>query len=279
MKFWLKIKKEEHTLQELKIFNNAEFGQIRTISIDNEPYFVGKDIAKALGYTDTSDALKKHVLKDDKLTRSFADSGQNREMYVINESGMYCLIFGSKLESAQNFKHWVTSEVLPSIRKHGMYAIDELINNPDLAIQALTALKDEREKNRELSEEVNVKNQLIGELKPKADYMDRILKNPGLVTITQIAKDYGMSGQAMNDLLHSLKVQYKQSSQWLLYEKYQSCGYTHSETINFTHADGRPDVKMNTKWTQKGRLFLYQLLKANGILPTIERRDFNGRAI
>ena len=126
---------------------------------------------------------------------------------------------------------------------------------------------------------MNVKNQLIGELKPKADYTDLILKNHGLVTITQIAKDYGMSGQAMNDLLHTLKVQYKQSKQWLLYEKHQACGYTHSETINFEHSDGRPDVKMNTKWTQKGRLFLYELLKENGIIPVIERRKTDGRAI
>lgn len=123
----------------------------------------------------------------------------------------------------------------------------------------------------QLIEEVNVKNQIIGELKPKADYMDKILKNPGLVTITQIAKDYGMSGQEMNSILHSLKVQYKQSGQWLLYKEYQSCGYTHSNTVDITHSDGRPDVKMNTKWTQKGRLFLYQLLKDNGILPTIEK--------
>ena len=105
----------------LQIFDNEEFGQIRTVTIDNEPWFVGKDVATALGYKDTSDALKKHVLSEDKLTRRFADSGQNREMYIINESGLYALIFGSKLDSAKRFKHWVTSEVLPSIRKNGNY--------------------------------------------------------------------------------------------------------------------------------------------------------------
>lgn len=266
-------------MNELKIFESAEFGQIRTITIDNEPYFVGKDIAKALGYSDTADALKKHVLEDDKLTRRFADSGQNRRMYVINESGVFCLIFGSKLESAQMFKRWVTSDVLPMIRKHGVYAVDELLNDPDLAIKAFTALKEEKELNKKLTEEVNSKSKLIEELKPMADYMDQILKNPGLVTITQIAKDYGMSGQEMNAVLHSIKVQYKQSSQWLLYRNYQDQGYTHSETINIEHTDGKKDVKMNTKWTQKGRLFLYQLLKKNGIVPVIERRKSNGRAI
>lgn len=264
-------------MNELKIFENAEFGQVRTIEIDGKPYFCGSDIAKSLGYSNANDAMGRHcraIVKHDTHI-----SGKIQKINFIPEGDIYRLITHSKLPSAEKFESWVFDEVLPSIRKHGMYAIDELINNPDLAIKALTALKDEREKNQALSEEVNVKNQLIGELKPKADYMDRILKNPGLVTITQIAKDYGMSGQAMNDLLHNFKVQYKQSSQWLLYEKYQSCGYTHSETIHFNHADGRPDVKMNTKWTQKGRLFLYQLLKTNGILPSIERSDFDGRAI
>lgn len=118
-------RKGEGTMKknELRIFENAEFGQIRTVIIDNEPWFVGKDVATALGYKDTSDALKKHVENDDKLTRRFADSGQSREMYIINESGLYALIFGSKLESAQRFKHWVTSEVLPEIRRTGTYAM------------------------------------------------------------------------------------------------------------------------------------------------------------
>lgn len=256
-------------MNDLKIFENAEFGQIRTAEINGKPYFCGSDVAKALGYSNARKAIGDHckgVTKRDTLTK-----GGKQEINFIPEGDIYRLITHSKLPSAEKFESWVFDEVLPSIRKHGMYAIDELVNNPDLAIQALTALKDEREKNKQLNEEVNVKDQLIGELKPKADYMDRILKNKGLVTITQIAKDYGMSGKAMNDLLHNLKIQYKQSSQWLLYKEYQSCGYTHSETITIQRTDGREDVKMNTKWTQKGRLFLYQLLKGNGMLPVIER--------
>jgi len=113
-------------------------------------------------------------------------------------------------------------------------------------------------------------NSLVN-FKPKADYTDRILKNSGLVTITQIAKDYGMSGTAMNKLLRTLKVQYKQSGQWLLYKEHQSCGYTHSDTVDIVHTDGKEDIRMNTKWTQKGRLFLYQMLKDKGIYPTIEK--------
>lgn len=108
-------------MNEITIFNSQEFGNIRTVTIDGEPWFAGRDVAASLGYKDTADALKKHVADEDKLTRCFADSGQNRQMYIINESGLYALIFGSKLESAQRFKRWVTSEVLPSIRKTGGY--------------------------------------------------------------------------------------------------------------------------------------------------------------
>ena len=115
--------------------------------------------------------------------------------------------------------------------------------------------------------------QLIGELKPKADYTDRILNSKSLVSITQIAKDYGMSGKAMNGKLHELGIIYKLGSQWLLYSRYQAKGYTHSETVDITHSDGRADVVMNTKWTQKGRLFLYQHLKKHGILPVIEQNQ------
>lgn len=122
------------------------------------------------------------------------------------------------------------------------------------------------------SENVRQK-QLIGELKPKADYVDTILRNKGLVTITQISKDYGMSGRAMNKLLAEMGIQYKQSGQWLLYSKYHDKGYTHSETINITRTDGRSDVTMETKWTQKGRLYLYERLKKEGVLPLIERAE------
>ena len=110
-------------MNELKVFENPTFGQVRTVEIDGEPWFVGKDVAEALGYRDTSDALKKHVDADDKLTRRFADSGQAREMYIINESGLYSLILSSKLPGAKEFKRWVTSEVIPSIRKTGGYTL------------------------------------------------------------------------------------------------------------------------------------------------------------
>ena len=129
----------------------------------------------------------------------------------------------------------------------------------------------EQEKVKLLQADNAKQAQIIGELKPKADYTDNILRSKGLVPITAIAKDYGMSGVAMNAKLHEMKIIYKMGSQWLLYSKYQAKGYTHSETIDIRHKDGRPDVAMNTKWTQKGRLFLYEKLKEQGILPVIER--------
>ena len=265
----------------IEIFKNAEFGSVRTLEINGEPYFVGKDVAEILGYSNINKAIQMHVDEEDKKIldyKGFSHFGTTlwsendfSNKTLINESGLYSLILSSKLPNAKKFKHWVTAEVLPAIRKHGVYAIDEVLENPDMLINALTQLKAEREKRKVLEAQVAVNNQIINELKPKADYTDRILQNKGLVTITQIAKDYGMSGQKMNEKLHELGVQYKLSAQWLLYAKYANKGYTHSETVNITHADGRPDVKMNTKWTQKGRLFLYELLKSNGVIPCIEQ--------
>lgn len=145
-------------MNELKVFENSEFGTLRGVEIDGESWLVGKDVAERLGYKDTSDALKKHVDEEDKLTRRFADSGQNREMYVINESGLYSLVLGSKLPNAKKFKRWVTSEVLPAIRKHGGYLtaekVEEALLNPDVLIRLATELKDEREARKALESKV-----------------------------------------------------------------------------------------------------------------------------
>ncbi len=149
--------------------------------------------------------------------------------------------------------------------------VERKYNSPDMIMQRALRIADERVSNLLL--ENKFKDQQIAELKPKADYTDRILQNKKLVTITQISKDYGMSGKALNDKLHQLGVQYKQSGQWLLYARYHNRGYTHSETIDITRSNGLDDTVMNTKWTQKGRLFLYDLLKKNGILPVIEKKD------
>lgn len=168
-------------MNELTIFKNQEFGEIRTATINQETYFVGKDVADKLGYQNGSRDINRHVSEEDRIKDMVFDGNQNKETILINESGLYALILGSKLESAKRFKHWVTSEVLPSIRKHGMYAVDELISNPDLAIQAFTALKEEREKNRLLTAENE-------SMKPKALFADAVATSKQSILIGDLAK-------------------------------------------------------------------------------------------
>lgn len=248
-----------------------ESSQVRVVEINSEPWFVGKDVAEILGYKKPLNALATHVDEDDSLKQGLTDSlGRVQETIIINESGLYSLILASKLPSAKRFKRWVTSEVLPTIRRHGAYMtdqkIEEILSDPDTIIKLATELKSERE-GRLIAE------QRVNELTPKASYYDLVLKNQSLVTITQIAKDYGMSGRELNAKLHDLKVQYKQGSTWLLYSKYQKTGWTHSDTIMVDRTDGTKKAVMQTKWTQKGRLGLYDLLKNNGVLPLIEQED------
>ncbi|MCT3056470.1 phage antirepressor [Leuconostoc citreum] len=261
-------------MNEVTVFN-FEANEVRTVIIENEAWFVGKDVADTLGYSNSPKAIRDHIDDEDKLTERIVMSGQSRYPTLINESGVYSLIFGSKLESAKRFKKWVTSEVLPAIRKHGAYLtdqkIEEVLTSPDTIIRLATELKEERQAKLVLKQQNSVLLQQNNELKPKADYTDLILSNKTLVTITFIAKDYGMSGSAMNKLLHDLGVQYNQSGVWLLYAKHQTKGWTQSETTEVVKKDGSKKLVMNTKWTQKGRLGLYELLKDNGYLPLIEQ--------
>ncbi|HAQ1237578.1 TPA: phage antirepressor [Enterococcus faecium] len=250
----------------LQIFAFEEKEEIRTLLINEEPYFVGKDVAEVLGYQNGSRDVNRHVDEEDKLTHQISASGQNRNMTIINESGLYSLILKSKLPSAKKFKRWVTSEVLPQIRKHGMYATDELLNNPDLLIEVATKLKEERTKRL-------IAEQRVNELQPKADYYDRILNNKGLVTVSTIAKNYGMSAVSFNKLLHELGIQFNQSGTWLLYSKFQDKGYTHIEPFDYEDKNGNRQVKTRMKWTQKGHIFLYETLKKNNYLPMIEREQ------
>ena len=259
-------------MSELQIFKNAEFGSVRTLTINDEPYFVGKDVAEILGYTNPSKALADHVDEDDKLNNESLSSLGQRGGWIINESGLYGLILSSKMPNAKKFKRWVTSEVLPAIRRHGIYAIDEVLNNPDMLIAALTELKAEREKTKLLAETVAVQKQQISEMKPKASYYDVVLNCKDLVAISVIAKDYGWSANRMNQYLQKKGVQYKQGNKiWLLYQKYSELGYTSTKTNSYSGSDGTVHTKPHTYWTQKGRLFIYELLKSNGILPNIER--------
>ncbi|HGF7717383.1 TPA: phage antirepressor [Enterococcus faecium] len=247
---------------------NFEQNEVRTVLVNDEPYFVGKDVAEILGYSDSSSAVSKNVDNEDRTTLLLEQAGSNykSKTTIINESGLYSLILKSKLPSAKKFKRWVTSEVLPQIRKHGMYATDELLNNPDLLIEVATKLKEERTLRLIAEQQVN-------ELQPKADYYDRILNNKGLVTVSTIAKNYGMSAVSFNKLLHELGIQFNQSGTWLLYSKFQDKGYTHIEPFDYEDKDGNPQVKTRMKWTQKGHIFLYQELKKNDYLPMIEQNQ------
>lgn len=209
----------------------------------------------------------------------YIEDSMGRKQYpvFINESGLYSLVLSSKLPTAKKFKRWVTSEVLPAIRKHGAYMtpekIEEVLLNPDTLIKLATELKAEREARKYAELEAASAKQVIGELKPKADYTDLILSNKSTVPVTAVAKDYGMSAKVFNEMLHTLHVIYKLREQWLLYAKYQNKGYTHSKTFHLPRANGDSVCKMQTEWTQKGRLFLYQLLKKHNILPNIECDD------
>ena len=256
---------------ELQVYRNAEFGSVRTTTIGGQPYFVGKDVAGILGYANTRKALIDHIDEEDKDDVTIRDAiGRNQTMTAINESGLYSLILSSKMPNAKKFKRWVTNEVLPAIRKHGLYATDDLIANPDLAIAAFTALKEEREKNKELMAAVAIGQQQIAEMKPKATYYDVVLKCRDAVNISVIAKDYGWSAMRMNEYLHEKGIQFKQGDIWLLYQKYAPNGYTKTNTHIYEDSKGIQHTKVHTKWTQKGRLFIYEQLKADGIYPQIE---------
>lgn len=260
-------------MEELKVFENAEFGSVRTTTVNGEIMFVGKDVAEILEYQNGSRDINRHVDEEDRHKVMLFDGNQNKETIIINESGLYSLILSSKMPNAKKFKHWVTADVLPAIRKTGMYATEELLENPDLAIQAFTALKLEREKNKKLNTTVKVQEQQIMELQPKASYYDLVLNCPDLLSVTVIAKDYGKSAKWLNNFLKEHKIQFKQGKIWLLYKEYAEQGYTSTKTHTVNGNDGKQHSKVNTYWTQKGRLFIYALLKNEGILPIMEQEQ------
>lgn len=243
---------------------------------------MGKDVAKILGYKRPVKAINDHVKEKHRKTLSYKacpnleqalwNGNDYSDKTIINESGLYELILRSHAPLAEEFQDWVTEEVLPSIRKHGAYAtpvtVEKMIADSDFAIELLQELKNERKANKQLRVENKTQKQQINEMQPKVSYYDKILANKELLPISVIAKDYGMSAKKMNNLLHELKVQYKQGRVWLLYTKYQTEGYTKTFTENNKHAQ-----YTFTKWTQKGRLFLYELLKQNGYLPLIEQNN------
>ena len=258
-------------MKELRVFVNSQFGAVRTLVQDGTVYFVGKDVAEALGYINVRDAIKKHVDEEDKGVADCDTPGGPQSMTIINESGVYSLVFSSRLPTAKAFKRWVTSEVLPAIRQHGVYAMDHLLENPDALIQALTAYKEERNRARKLAQINAAQQQQIAELRPKATYFDLVLQCRELVSTSTIAKDYGWSANRMNQWLHEHGIQYKQGNIWLLYQAYAPMGYTSTKTFNIPDGNGVLHNRVHTYWTQKGRLFIYRLMTEEGNYPLIEK--------
>lgn len=216
-------------MNNIEIFKNAEFGEVRTLTIDGEPYFVGKDVAEILGYSRPDHAITSHVDDEDKLMYQIDTSGQNRNMFIINESGLYSLILSSKLPTAKKFKHWITAEVIPSIRKHGAYmteqTIEQALTNPDFLIQLATQLKTEKEKNKSLEVKVSaltVDNQIM---QPKAEYFDELVDRNLLTNIRDTAKELKVKQKDFVNFLIEKKYLYRDKSGKLLpYAKHTETG-------------------------------------------------------
>lgn len=269
-------------MDKLQTVSNELFGELQVLELEGKVYFPATDVAKMLGYINPHQAIIKNCRY---LSKREVPHPQSKakiiEKNFIPEGDVYRLIIGASSQSknrdvkekAEQFERWVFDEVLPDIRKHGMYAsasiIDDILENPDLGIKMFTEYKEAKEKAEKLQIANAQQKQIIGELQPKASYYDAILQSDATVPITKIAKDYGLSGRALNELLNTLGVQYKMSNTWLLYQQYADKGYTQSRT----HLLSNGNSVMSTYWTQKGRLFLYDLLKNNGKLPLIEKGD------
>ena len=235
---------------EIQIFNNNDFGELRTIEKDGEIWFVAKDVCDALELTNPTVALGR--LEDDE--RAKFNLGRQGNANIVNEYGLYSLVLASRKPEAKSFKRWVTHEVLPSIRKTGQYS-----NLPQDYLSALKALV--------VSEEAKQKAELeLAIAQPKANYTDNVLSSEGYMTATQIAKDYGKSAKWLNKLLHAEGIQYKSGNQWLLYAKYADKCYTVSGTCVVCD-----NSYVSTYWTQEGRKFIYDLIKEKyGLTPRNE---------
>ena len=242
-------------MNQIKIFQNQEFGAIRTMSNEQgEALFCAKDVCDALGYKQTHKAVERHVEEGDGMKRPTPTTSGVQTMLYVNESGLYALILSSKLESARRFKHWVTSEVLPSIRKQGGYIATrqgeteaEIMQRAIEIVQTTLARRDEQ----------------IARLKPRADYADQVLDSITCITTTQLAKELGMTAQELNRRLCEMRIQYWQSGQYMLYADYARQGFAKSRTHKRTLKHGIVMTETYLVWTERGRDFIHRLLNKN----------------
>ena len=278
-------------MSEITIFKNDQFGEIRTSGTAENPLFCLNDICKVLELDQVSRV--KSRLSDLGVTsiKVWVQTGtkndgtpamRETDMTFINEMNLYKVIMRSDKPQAEPFQDWVCGEVLPSIRKNGGYIAANGLSDEEIMARALDiahkTIERKQIENRELRKEnVRLENeniQLIAEnqeLKNDRNYLDIIMRSRALLTITQIAQDYGMSGKALNKKLADMRIQYSCNGQWTLYAPYKDKGFVSSRTIDITRSDGRPDTVMHTEWTQAGRKFLYEELKKEGIIPMLER--------
>jgi len=246
----------------LTLFSHPQLGEIRVQQINGEPWFVGKDVADVLGYSNTKDAICKHVDPEDKLGSQIATSGQRREMTLINESGLYALILTSKLPQAKEFKRWVTSEVLPQIRKTGGYISltpspspngeGGTVSDQEILCRALMILK----------KTIDLKDELIADLAPKAEYTDKVLQSPTCYTMTQVAKGLSMTVYQLTFLLIQRGIIYHSpSGPYMLYKKYLNRGLEAYRTKCGENLFGEP-IWTDTYlvWTEAGRKLITESL-------------------
>ena len=254
-------------LQNIDGFNAKIYGT------PENPLFLAKDIADMLEIKNNRDMLN-NVDEDEKLMSLVSTSGQNRNMWFLTEDGLYEVLMTSRKPQAKVFKKKV-KEILKTIRKHGAYMTNEVIEktltSPDFIIQLATKLKEEQEARLELEKENSQLSLDLAEATEKTRYLDLILDSPDELIVKQIAQDYGISAVKFNQILNKLRIQYKQNNQWILYSKFQGKGYIKSRTFNYIGSDKKQHTRINTCWTQKGREFLYRKLKKAGYLPVVEQ--------
>lgn len=247
---------------------------VRGYEKDGTVYLNVEDVARGLGFTqekNSIDYVRWETVRD--YLRQFNFSQLVGKDTFIPENIFYRLAMKTKNEVAEKFQILVADEILPAIRKTGMYITpatkEKLLDDPTSLKKILENWERDREEKNRLAEVVEVQNLQIAEMEPKASYYDLILQSKEAIPVSLIAKDYGMSGKAMNQLLHDLKIQYPLSGTWLVYQNYAAKGYTCTKTYQLENGYS----KTHTYWTQKGRLFLYELLKQHGHLPLIEQVD------